>query len=268
MENNTKKENKDTVFTGYSLIDDTFGGLKPREVTIIGGRPAMGKTTLALNIALHAASKENKKVLFISDENSLDVMEQKLTSLISGIPRQKLRTFSLSDAEWDSCRNTIQYRQNLPIYFCPYQIVQTVSQIREVCKYFAKAEKLDLVIIDYLQLVTEDTGKENNTEEKLRIIQKIARKFNVPVVVLTQLSRTLEERKDKRPKRKDLTRTGITKDCFDQAFLLYRDRYYYSDAPENDAELIGIGHDTKCTGKLFWDPEIGAFQNMLVLGIH
>ena len=262
MGTNKKNEKKDTVFTGYSLIDNTFGGLKPGEVTIIGGRPAMGKSSLALNIALHAATRENKNVLFISVENSRELMEQKLTSLISGIPLQKIRTFSLSDAEWDSFRNTIQYVQSLPIYFCPYQAVETVSQIRDVCKYFANAEKMDLVIIDYLQLVTEYTGKESTTEEKLKKIQKTARKFNVPIVVLTQLSRTLEERKDKHPKRKDLTRVGIKKDCFDQAFLLYREGYYHRNASENDAELIGIGHETKCSGKLLWYPEIGSFQNI------
>ena len=255
------KETKSIVKTGYSFIDDEFGGLKPGELTLIGGRPAMGKTSLALNIALHVA-QDGKRVLFFCPASSRTDMELRLVSMISGIPMRRIRNWSLSDLDWDLFHETVQQVQGLPIVFYPYE---TIPLIKYGFKEMGKKEGIDLIIFDYLQLIHRDITEkeERNTNENLQYLKKAAKKRNVPAIVLTQLSRKLEFRKDKHPRKKDIHRMGIADKSYDQAFLLYRDAYYDIDAPKDSAELIGIRTNNKeiVVGTMCWDWETAAFYD-------
>lgn len=231
----------ENTLTGFQLIDNEFGGLWNGEVTLIGGRPAMGKTSFALRIAHYAAITEKKKVLFISGQHSRTDLELRLVSMISGIPQLKIRGWDMSDEEWNLFRETAKQIEEMPITFC---YADTMFAVKHFCKR-CRDEGYDLVIFDYLQLIIRDfSEKEKHTEgENLKSLKKIAEKYNVPVVVLTQLSRKLEMRKDRHPKIKDIRGKGIKKKYYNQAFFLYREAYYDRKAPADAAELIGINPD-------------------------
>ena len=260
MSKNKKKckSEKSGPETGFSLIDEEFGGLKKKKITIIGGRPAMGKTCLALNIALHVALKGNR-VFYLSAEQDEAKMKEKLRSMISGVPSERLRNREPSDP---AIRKIVRTVEMLPIIFIS---AADVASLREELKDFEDYGGADLVIVDDLQLIQKDPGEKgkHSSDEVLHALKKIAKKYKTPVVVLVNLSRTVEQRKDRHPRRKDLKNTGISKKNRDRAFLLYREYYYDPMAPRDSAELTGLcsGKGKKCSCKLNWNPETGVFRD-------
>ena len=253
---------KKAIYTGYEMIDKDFGGLKSGEVTLIGGRPSMGKTSLALQIALNAA-KNGESVFFITAENSPIELELRLASIISGTEMNKIRMWDLTDSEWEVFRKTIREVKELPIHFIHTDTMQMIRHCLEENK------EVDMIVFDYLQLIhnsiteTKDGTLELTSVEFLNEFKKIAKKKKVPVVVLSQLSRRLEKRKDKHPKVGDFRIDNLTEDDFDQAFLLYRDAYYDIDAPKDKAELIGVfpKKGLKETKAISWNYETGIFES-------
>ena len=253
----------DNIMTGFKMIDNEFGGLWNKEVTLIGGRPAMGKTSFALNIALNVAMKEKRKVLFISAERGIADMELRLLSMLSGIPLIRIRKWEMSDEEWKLFIKTVNEVKNLPIEF---RYATTIWAI----KYFAKSlkeEGFDLLVFDYIQLINKDCyeRRERTVCENLIQFKKLAKKYDVPVVVLTQLSKKLEKRKDRHPRIKDIKGRGIKKEYYDQAFLLYREWYYDIDAPSSTAELIGFCNDnkTRLIEKMDWSFDNCSFNSRM-----
>lgn len=253
---------KRTINTGLEGIDNKFGGLRSGEVTLIGGRPSMGKTSLVLQIALNAA-KAGKNVLFFTAGLSPVELELKLTSIISGIDMSKIRQWNMNDDEWNLFRGTIGDVKELPIHFVH---TNTIQMIKLMCA--DKNNAADLVIFDYLQLVhleyaeTEKCTQDLTCLDYLKEFRKLAKKHNVPAVVLSQLSRRLEKRKDKHPRVADFRIDNLTDADYDQAFLLYREGYYDYDAPRDTAELTGICPKKKLkeTMKLKWNYDKGIFE--------
>ncbi len=254
---------KETLLTGFEAIDKDFGGLRPKEVTLIGGRPAMGKTTLALQIALNVA-RSGKSVLYIAAEGGPVETSIRLASIISEIPFSKIRTWDLTDDEWDLFRKTVEEIKRLPIQFYYTDIMQMIR-----CRSDDDTKpQADLVIFDYLQLIksnktgSKDVAQNRAPRKYLREFKKIAKNHKIPVVVLSQLSRKLERRKDKHPTIKDFRVKKLSVDLFDQVFLLYRDGYYDLNAPADKAELIGVcpKRNLKKTGTIRWNSEKSIFE--------
>lgn len=245
----------ETVFTGFEMIDNAFGGLRPGEVTLIGGRPSMGKTSLALRIALNAA-RAGKNVLYFTTECSPMALDIRLVSMISGISSSKLREWDLSDDEWEVFKKTIGEVKKLPIRFVQGDSFQTIK----FCCSDERKAVTDLIVVDYLQLVhnayaeTKEKTQDHAPLEFLKRFKKIARKQNVPVVVLSQLSRKLERRKDKHPRINDFKIEKLSDADYDQAFLIYRGAYYDLNESRDKAELIGVcpKRKTKEVGTIVW----------------
>ncbi len=253
---------KKAVFTDFKMIDEDFGGLKAGEVTLIGSRPSMGKTTMSLQIAMNAA-RAGKNVLFFTPESSPILMDLRLVSMVSGIPAIKFRQWDLTDEEWEVFKETIRDIKKLPIRF-----VHTDSF--EMIKYGCDDNtnpSVDLILIDYLQLIRNtydgfnDGSLEQISHEYLKKIKKMSKKHNVPIVVLSQLSRNLERRKDKHPRVEDFRIDGLSDKDYDLAFLLYRDAYYDIEMPHDRAELTGVCPKKKLkeTGELKWNCERTVF---------
>lgn len=251
-----------TLLSGYEMIDKDFGGLRSGEVTLIGGRPFMGKTALALQIALNVA-ESGKKVLFISEESSPVELELRLISIISNISIFEIKRWNLTDFEWEVFKSSARKIKGLPIRFCSAESIKKI-------KYLLKEETCsDLIIYDYLQLIHKDSevrssGTPDFTPvEFLYRFKKIAKHNNIPVIVLSQLSRKPDKRKDKHPKIKDIRVNPFSKDAYDQAILLYREYYYDKMASRNKAEFLGISNTKKIkkTCEMFWNDNKNIFED-------
>ena len=251
-----------TVISGFEMIDKDFGGLKSGEVTLVGGRPGMGKTAFALQIALDAA-KKGKSVCFFSAENSPVDLELHLGSIISGIATYKIRNWDMSDKEWNLFKKIMRKVKELPIHFVYTDTIQMM-------KYWCADENnaVDLIIFDYYQLVkysfteTKDAAVDLTSVDYLIEFKKLAKKYMVPVIVLSQLNRRIEKRKNKHPSFDDFRIDNLTEEYFDNALLIYRDAYYDLDAPCDKAELIGI-YPKKCIKakqEIKWNNEKCGFE--------
>lgn len=250
---------KKTVLTGYEIFDKDFGGLKSGEITLIGGRPGMGKTLIVLQIVLNVARSGGHVIFFTAGIGPTE-LELRLISMVTGIPFMKIRGWNLTDLEWDLFKKATIEIKNLPI-----QVIYA-DNVRMMRHWCDKTEApVDLIIFDYLQLIhkniveTKDCTPDLTPVEYLRELKRIAKKHKAPMIVLTQLSRNLERRKDKHPRIKDIRVKNLSADAYDQAFLLYREAYYNIDAPRNKAEIIGISEKKgiKKTREVLWNPEKG-----------
>ena len=253
-----------TFLTEYELIDKYLGGLNRGEVTLIGGRPQMGKTSLALQIALNVARQGTKVVYFSAEASSVE-LELRIISFISGIPYVKICKWDLTDEEWELFKSAAKEVKDLPISF------HYCGDLMYV-KYWWEHERPDtkLIIYDYYQVIhknpTQLKGSTPNLTpvEYLIEIKKIAKRFKNPVIVLTQLSGKLERRKDKRPKIEDIRIKKLSETAYDQAILLYRDVYYESEAPRDKAELIGVCRTKQIekTCNVSWNWDKGGFEEI------
>lgn len=231
--------------TGYSNLDRISSGFQPEELIILAARPSMGKSAFALNIALNAAkqNKNRKAVIAIfSLEMANDQLASRMISCTGDISGNKLKSGQLDSADWQNLRMAEQVLSELNIVFDDSAAV-SVSDIRAKCRKLKQDRGLDLVIIDYLQLIKEE-GRSGNRQEDVakisRALKQMARELKVPVLALSQLSRLLESRDDKRPLLSDLRESGSIEQDADIVLFLYRDEYYQKkDIPKTgDTELI------------------------------
>ena len=259
------KGNVTGVPTGFSDLDYKTAGFQPSELLLIAARPAMGKTAFALNIALNAAIRDNKKVALFELEMSKESLVNRLFAMESKVNAQKIRTGELSAAEWTSlsegateiAKSNIVIDDNASI---------TPAELRSKCRKLKLEKGLDLVIIDYLQLMT--TGKENRQQEVSdisRSLKLLARELNVPVVALSQLSRKVEERTDKRPMLSDLRESGAIEQDADVVMFLYREDYYKKDTENTNVTEVIIAKQRNGpigTVNLLWFPEYMQFKSV------
>ncbi|NEP09463.1 MAG: replicative DNA helicase [Symploca sp. SIO2C1] len=247
-------------------LDALTGGFQRSDLIIVAGRPAMGKTSFALGIARNIA--ENLPVAIFSLEMSKEQLVQRLLASEAGIESNYLRTGRISQNQWGALSHALGALSELPI-FIDDTANQTVMQIRAQTRRLqaAQGSKLGLVLIDYLQLM-EGTSSDNRVQELSRItrsLKGLARELNVPIIALSQLSRGVESRTNKRPMMSDLRESGSIEQDSDLIMMLYRDSYYHEDSPDRDvAEVIIVKHRNGPTGtiKLLFQSAVTKFLNL------
>ena len=227
------KGNVTGIPTGFIDLDYKLSGLQPSDLVLIAARPSMGKTAFVLNIAQHVAFRQNKAVAIFSLEMSKEQLVNRLFSLESHVDAQLLRTGNLSDTDWEKLIEGAGTIGNSRMIIDDTSGI-SISEMRSKCRKY-KLEQgeqgLDLIIIDYLQLMSGSGGRKNESRQQeiseiSRSLKGLARELNVPVVALSQLSRAVEQRTDKRPMLSDLRESGAIEQDADVCMFIYRDDYY------------------------------------------
>lgn len=261
------------VPTGFVDLDETLLGLQPSSLVIVGARPAMGKTAFALNIASHVAQVSNLPVLVFSLEMSHTELTMRFLSSEARVDSKKLRTGAISEAEWSRINSAIGRLDNRLLYLDDNASV-TVMEIRAKARRLkAKHNGLGLIVIDYLQLMSGNSSESRQLEvsEISRNLKILARELDVPVIALSQLSRRLEDRQDKRPQLSDLRESGSLEQDADVVIFLHRPEMFRGEkgeAADNSdkgvAEVIIGKHRAGPTGtiKLVFFGEHTKFENM------
>lgn len=232
--------------TGFADLDRKLNGLQKTDLILIAARPAMGKTAFSLNIAQNAAINANAKVAIFNLEMSKDQLIQRMISATGRIELNKIKTGKLKDEEWSLFSNSIAALKNTQIYIDDSPGI-TAFEIKSKCRRL-KIEKggLDLVLIDYLQLMESDSKSESRQQEISKIsrsLKILAKELECPVIALSQLSRAPESRTDKRPMLSDLRESGAIEQDADLVMFLYRDDYYHRDSDQkNITEVIIAKH--------------------------
>ena len=231
--------------TGYEDLDELLSGLQPSTLNIVGARPAMGKTAFGLGMATHIAKHSAKPVLFFSLEMGHAELTQRILSSEAKVDSTKLRTGKLSESDWSKIGLAVG-RLEVPLYLDDNPRV-TVMEIRAKARRLkAMQGGLALIVIDYLQLMGGDGNSENRqleVSEISRNLKVLAREVEVPIVALSQLSRNLETRSDKRPMLADLRESGSLEQDADVVMFLYRDEVYNPESPDKgSAEVIVSKH--------------------------
>lgn len=252
--------------TGFRAIDMVLGGLQPSDLIIAAGRPGMGKSAWALSVAQNVAKLDGKVAIF-SLEMSKEQLTQRLLSMTTMIEAHRLRTKKLSSDDWSIVMEAANEISSLPLYIDDSSGVSVDYVRREARRIYAESG-LDLVVIDYMQLMS---GQGGNREQEIAYISRnlkaMARELNVPVIALSQLSRKVEERADKRPMLSDLRESGSQEQDADAVIFIYREDYYVEDSPaQNIAEIILAKHRHGATGtvKLFFRKELTLFRDLEV----
>ena len=254
--------------TGLHDLDHKINGLNKSDLLLIAARPGMGKTSLALNIALDVAKKSAKTVAFFSLEMSREQLAMRLLSNESFVDNQKLLTGRLTEEEWTKIGIASSALSQTDIRVDDNPSI-SVAEMNAKCR---RLDNLGLVLIDYLQLMTSaGNGQTSNNANRVQVVSDISRalkimakELNVPVICLSQLSRANESRTDKRPMLSDLRESGAIEQDADEVLFIYRDDYYHPDTPEkNVAEIIVAKnrHGETCTVKLQWLPQFTTFSD-------
>ena len=229
--------------TGFIDLDYKLSGLQPSDLVLVAARPSMGKTAFVLNIAQYMAFKKDKCVAIFSLEMSKEQLVNRLFSLESQVDAQALRTGNMKDSDWEKLIEGagIIGKSKMIIDDTPGI---SVSELRSKCRKYKLEHGLDIIIIDYLQLMTGSVGKSSESRQQeiseiSRSLKGLARELNVPVVALSQLSRAVESRPDKRPMLSDLRESGAIEQDADVVMFIYRDEYYNKDSEyKKQAEII------------------------------
>jgi replicative DNA helicase len=228
--------------TGYHDLDEMTSGLQPADLVIIAGRPSMGKTTFAMNIAEHAAIKSGKSVLVFSMEMPGDSLAMRMMSSLGRIDQHRLRTGKLEDEDWPRITSAVSMLSEAPLFIDDTPAL-TPGEIRSRARRVAREQGgLALIVLDYIQLMQISGFKENRTAEISEIsrsLKSLAKELNVPVIALSQLNRGLEQRTDKRPVMSDLRESGAIEQDADLIMFIYRDEVYNENSPDKGiAEII------------------------------
>ena len=254
--------------TGFIDLDYRTSGFQPSDFILIAARPSMGKTAFVLNVVEHVAVKKQYPCMVFSLEMSKEQLVNRMLSMESNVDSQKLRTGSLTDADWDAVIEGVGTIGNskLLIDDTPgISIMELRSKGRKVKLEFG----LSLVIIDYLQLMSGSGKSGDNRQQEIseisRSLKALARELNAPVIALSQLSRACETRQDHRPMLSDLRESGAIEQDADVVMFLYRDDYYNKDTDTpNIAEVIIAKQRNGPIGtiQLMWRPELTKFANL------
>ncbi|HLG68140.1 MAG TPA: replicative DNA helicase [Acidimicrobiales bacterium] len=259
--------------TGYTDLDEMLAGLQPSSLTVVGARPSMGKTSFALGMVAHAGVVERRPVLLFSLEMGHLELTQRILSSEALVDAHRLRIGHLQESDWGKVSTAISRLSDAPIFIDDNPNV-TVMDIRARARRLKKTEgDLGLVVVDYLQLMTGRGRAENRQVEVAEIsrgLKILARELEVPVVALSQLSRNLEQRQDKRPMLSDLRESGSIEQDADVVLFIYREEQYDPDAPldrRGMAEIIVAKHRNGRTGSihLAFRNQFARFDNMKML---
>ncbi len=254
------------ISTGYDDFDKKTAGLQTSDLIIIAGRPSMGKTAFAVNIAEHAVIKEKKSVAIFSMEMSSQQLAMRIIGSLSRISQQKIRTGDLDDEDWPRLTSTISLMEDAKLFIDDTPALTPV-ELRARSRRIARDHGLDLIIVDYLQLMQVSGTVENRVTEISEIsrsLKAMAKELDVPVIALSQLNRSLEQRPNKRPIMSDLRESGAIEQDADLILFIYRDEVYNEDTPDKGvAEIIISKQRNGPIGmiKLTFRGEITRFEN-------
>ncbi|MCG5513696.1 replicative DNA helicase [Ectothiorhodospira shaposhnikovii] len=228
--------------TGYDDFDEMTSGLQAGDLVIVAGRPSMGKTTFAMNIAEYAALKQKSPVAVFSMEMPGEQLSMRLLSSLGRINQQRLRTGRLEDDDWPRFSSAVSMLSEAQLYIDDSPALSP-SDLRSRCRRLMREHKqLSLIVVDYLQLMQVPGSSENRTNEISEIsrgLKALAKEMGVPVIALSQLNRGLEQRPNKRPVMSDLRESGAIEQDADLIVFIYRDEVYHDDSPDKGtAEII------------------------------
>ncbi len=251
--------------TGFVDLDKLLAGLRAANLVVVAARPGMGKSSLALGVAIHAALN-NEAVAIFSLEMSREELVQRILSSVAKVDSKKLQTGQLGDL-WPRVVDAAGKMYQAPIYIDDSSMV-SVTDVRAKCRRLKRKSGLSLVVIDYLQLM-QASNRENRQQEISEItrnLKNLARELDVPIIAVSQLNRSLESREDKRPRLSDLRESGAIEQDADIVMFIYRHEYYH----EEDVEKRGIAevHVAKHrsgpqgTVQLTFQPEFTRFANL------
>jgi replicative DNA helicase len=255
------------VATGYYELDGMTSGLQPSDLIIVAGRPSMGKTAFAINIAQNAAVKEGTAVAVFSMEMPAEQLALRMISSIGRIDQHKVRTGKLADDDWPRLTHAVGVLSEVKLFIDDTPAL-TPGDLRARCRRLAREHGIGMVVIDYLQLMQVPGNTENRATEISEIsrsLKALAKELEVPVIALSQLNRSLEQRSDKRPVMSDLRESGAIEQDADLIMFIYRDEVYNEDSPDKGVAEIIIGKQRNGpigTRKLRFFGEYTTFENL------
>lgn len=254
--------------TGFIDLDYKMSGFQPSDLILVAARPSMGKTAFVLNIAQYMAFHNHVTAAIFSLEMSKEQLVNRMLSMESNVDSQKLRTGNLTDADWDAVVEGIGIIGNSKLIIDDTPGI-SITELRSKCRKMKLEYGLQMIIIDYLQLMTGSGRTSDNRQQEIseisRSLKALAREMNAPVIALSQLSRACETRQDHRPMLSDLRESGAIEQDADVVMFLYRDDYYNKDTDKpNVAEVIIAKQRNGPIGtvELLWRPEFTKFVNM------
>ncbi len=252
------------VTTGFKYLDNMTSGLQKSDLIILAARPAMGKTAFALSLSLNAAVKGKASVMVFSMEMSKEQLGQRLLSMESKVGMQALKTGKLERRDWDDINIALDVLSKANIHIDDTAGI-SIMEMKSKCRRLKAEEGLDLVVIDYLQLMNPE-GKADSRTQEISVISRnlklLARELDCPVLVLSQLSRAPEQRTDHRPMLSDLRESGSIEQDADIVIFLYRDEYYNEDSEAHgECEVIVAKQRSGPTGtvKVAWLDKLTKF---------
>ncbi len=242
------------ISTGLQALDDILGGLHRSDLIVLAGRPSMGKTALATNIAVHAASRfrseegpdgkprtvDGARVGFFSLEMSAEQLATRIVSDKAGISSERVRRGQLTSSEFDRLIEASAAVENLALQIDDTPAL-TIAALRTRARRLKRQNGLDLIVVDYLQLVDATSRKDGRVQEVSEItrgLKTLAKELDVPVIALSQLSRAVEQRQDKRPQLSDLRDSGSIEQDADVVMFVYREQYYLERNPDADPAAV------------------------------
>ena len=256
------------IATGFTDLDYMTAGMQPSDLVLIAARPSMGKTAFALNIADYVAVKQKKKVAIFPLEMPKEQLLNRMFSLESHVNAQKLKVGDLNEADWECLIESAGMIGDSGLIIDDTNNI-TVKDIQSKCRKYKLEHGLDMVMIDYLQLITgagkNNESRQNEVSEISRGLKAMARELKVPVIALSQLSRAGEKRDEKRPMLSDLRDSGAIEQDADMVMFLYREDYYDKTTVNKGVSEVIIAKQRNGpigTVKLAWISELTKFANL------
>ncbi|MGI9228597.1 MAG: replicative DNA helicase [Gammaproteobacteria bacterium] len=231
------------VATGFEDLDEKTGGLQKGDLIIVAGRPSMGKTAFAINIAEHAVIKDKKSVAVFSMEMSGEQLAIRMMSSLGHVDQKKVRTGELENNDWPRLTSAVGMLQDARLFIDDTPALAP-GELRARCRRIYREHELDMIVVDYLQLMQVPGTSENRATEISEIsrsLKAMAKELNVPVIALSQLNRSLEQRPNKRPVMSDLRESGAIEQDADVILFIYRDEVYNEESPDKGMAEIIIG---------------------------
>lgn len=254
--------------TGFVDLDYKTSGMQPSDLVLLAARPSMGKTAFVLNLVDYVAVRKGLSCMIFSLEMSKEQLVSRMLSMESNVDTQKLRTGNLTDADWDAVVEGIGIIGSSKLIIDDTPGI-SITELRSKCRKMKLEYGLNMIIIDYLQLMSGSGRAGDNRQQEIseisRSLKALAREMNAPVIALSQLSRACESRQDHRPMLSDLRESGAIEQDADVVMFLYREDYYNKDTDRaNVAEVIIAKQRNGPIGtvELLWRPEFTKFVNM------
>ena len=255
--------------TGFTELDKLLHGLQPKTLTLIGARPAMGKTSFALNIVRHVAVKEKKPVLIFSGGISKEELVNRIVCSEAGINFEKICSGEFTNDDRDKFLSVIESLSDAHIYIDDTPFI-SIEELASKAKRLKSENDIELIVVDYIQLINNDKRlkRQFNLAEISGLLKKLANELSIPIIAISQLSRATEGRKDHRPMLSDLrmNKRDVIENYADTIILLYRDEYYNSETTDkpNIAECIVAKNKMGETGmfEMSWLGKYVSFYNL------